>query len=273
MADTPREPCQEEQNAPSGEQRSPSLVITLTCPAPPPGGAAEKGQTGGRVRRPSVVTARCVRPSLVPSWRGGWRWIPCGRPRCSWQCRNVWARKMSAALRRSFRVLPPTHFVRVTVLDMVSAEELTRRVGRFLRRLRRRGCEYFALNEWREGVRHHHVLARTEGELTSAVVAQLWRDSCGGARVTSYCRPVRSAEASCRYVLKDVRDPSKKEVPPVQFKGRLFSNSSGFLAAPLKTLMRAVVKEWREQVQSRTRSDQRGDSSERLTTKLEDFSL
>ena len=75
---------------------------------------------------------------------------------------------MSAALRRSFGALPPTHFVRVTALDLVSAGELTRCVGRFLRRLRWRGCEYFALNEWQEGRRHHHALVRTEGDLTSA---------------------------------------------------------------------------------------------------------
>ncbi len=142
--------------------------------------------------------------------------------------------------------LPPTHFVRVTVLDPTRPRELTRCVRRFLRRLRRRqGCEYIAVNEWREGQRHHHILVRSEGELTPAIVAELWRASCPGVRVTSYCKPVRSAEAAARYVVKDLQDGAKKELPPADFGGKLFSYSKHFLAQPLKVLLRAVVGEWR----------------------------
>jgi hypothetical protein len=119
---------------------------------------------------------------------------------------------MSAALRRSFRELPPTHFVRVTVLDLIRSQDLTKAVGKFLRRLRRRGCEYFAISEWSESQRHHHILVRANGDLTG--VPALWRASCGGARVTSYCKPVTSAEAAARSVLKDVRSAVKKELPP-----------------------------------------------------------
>jgi hypothetical protein len=168
---------------------------------------------------------------------------------------------MSLALRRSFRALPPTHFVRVTVLEPIKAQDLTRCVGRFLRRLRRRGCEYFAANEWREGRRHHHVLLRTDCNLTSAVVGALWRSSCPGARVTSYCQRVRNAEATARYVVKDLQDGSKKEVPPAEFSGKLFSYSKGFLAEPLKVLLRAVVQEWQSEARNRSREDRRGDSS------------
>jgi hypothetical protein len=56
---------------------------------------------------------------------------------------------------------------------------------------------------------------------------------------------VRSAEASARYVVKDLRDGSKKEVPPEEFGGRLFSCSKRFLSQPLKALLRAVVDDWR----------------------------
>jgi hypothetical protein len=168
---------------------------------------------------------------------------------------------MSAALRRSFRALPPTHFVRLTVLDPVNPRELTQCVGRFLRRLRRRGCEYLAVNEWREGRRHHHVLVRTDGELTSAEARELWRGSCRGARVTSYCSPVLNSEGSARYVVKDLRDGSKKEVPPAEFGGRLFSYSKHFLAEPLKALLRAVVDEWRSQARTRTAKHQGIDTS------------
>jgi hypothetical protein len=132
--------------------------------------------------------------------------------------------------------------VRLTVLDLVMPQELTRCVGRFLRRLRRRGCEYLAVNEWREGQRHHHVLVRTDRELPPAAVAEMWRASCGGARVTSYCRPVLNSEGSARYVVKDLREGSKKEVPPADFSGRLFSYSGRFLAEPLRVLLKAVVE-------------------------------
>jgi hypothetical protein len=261
VSDTPREPCQDEQNAPPGGERAP-LLMTLTCLAPRAEGVSEGSEKGSRGKRPSVVVARCVRPRPVRDWRTGEiRLMPCGRPRCSWQCRDLWARRMSAALRRSFGVLPPTHFVRVTALDVVSAVELTRCVGRFLRRLRRRGCEYLVVNEWQEGQRHHHVLVRTDGELTGAVVAELWRDSCRGARGTSYCRPVTSVEAAARYVVKDLSDGSKKEVPPSEFGGKLFSSSRQFLAEPLKVLLRAVREEWRAEAQSRTERHQRGDSA------------
>jgi hypothetical protein len=151
---------------------------------------------------------------------------------------------MSAALRRSFQVLPPTHFVRVTVLDPMQTEVLTRCVGRFLRRLRRRDCEYLAVNEWVAGERHHHLLVRTECELTPRALAELWQASCAGARVTSYCHPVRTPEGAARYVVKDVRDWTKKEVPPAWFRGKLFTSSKRFLAQPLKVLMRAVVSGW-----------------------------
>jgi hypothetical protein len=169
---------------------------------------------------------------------------------------------MSAALRLSFRELPPTHFVRVTVLDPMKPKELTRCVGKFLRRLRRRGCEYLSVSEWREGQRHHHVLVRADGGLTSGVVSKLWRASCPGARVTSYCRPVSNAEGSARYAVKDVKDGSKKELPPAEFGGRLFSSSKRFLAEPLKVLVRAVVEEWRSRARNRASDRQGGDSGE-----------
>jgi hypothetical protein len=205
-----------------------------------------------RLTEASVTVERCARPRPVRDWRTGRRrLIPCGRPRCSWECRDLWARRISAALRRSFGVLPPTHFVRVTMLDPIKPRDLSLCVGRLLRRLRRRGCEYISLNEWSEGRRHHHVLVRTNGGLSSAVVAKLWRASCRGARVTSYCQRVISAEASARYLVKDVKDGSKKEVPPAWFHGKLFSYSKRFLAEPLKVLLRAVVEDWRAEARYR----------------------
>ena len=147
------------------------------------------------------------------------------------------------------------------MLDPMKPRDL-KLVGRFLRGLRRRGCEYFSLNEWHEGKRHHHVVVRTEEDLRSDVVKDLWRASCRGARVTSYCQQVRNVEGTARYITKDVMDPSRG--PAAWFRGKLFSYSKGFLAAPLKELLRAVVAEWRSQVQNRSGDDQRGDQEERL---------
>jgi hypothetical protein len=261
VADTRPDPRPGEESTPSDPQRLPD-VMTLTCSAHPSGALAEGGDTGGGVRRPSIVAARCVRPRPVRDWgTGRRRLIPCGRPRCSRECRDRWARRMSEALRRSFAVLPPTHFLRVTALGPMRPKELTQCVRRFLRRLRWRGCEYLAVNEWREGRRHHHVLVRTDGELTPAIVAELWRASCPGARVTSYCKPVSSVDGAARYVVKDLQDGSKKEVPPEEFGGRLFSSSKHFLAEPLKILMRAVVEEWRVTARTRPGKRQRGNSS------------
>jgi hypothetical protein len=152
---------------------------------------------------------------------------------------------MSAALRRSFRVLPPTHFVRVRVLDPITGKELTACVGRFLRRLRKRKCEYFSINEWHEGLRHHHILVRTDVDLSPATVAKLWQASCGNVRTNSYCRAVRTTDGTARYVVKDVKAWWKKELAPSEFGGRVFSYSKRFLARPLKILMREVVMEWR----------------------------
>ena len=158
---------------------------------------------------------------------------------------------MSEALRLSFQTVPTTHFVRVTVLDPIRPKELTRCVRSVLRRLKWRGCEYFALNEWSEGKRHHHILVRSGGELTQTVVRELWRASCRGGRGTSFCEPVRSVEAAARYIVKDLKDGSKKEVPPAEFGGKLFSYSPGFLAEPLKALLKAVVAEWRAKMRKR----------------------
>src|SRR5690242_12707817 len=108
VSDTSRELCQGEGNAAPVAP----VVLTLTCLAPPPADVAAGDAGCGRGRRRSVIAARCVRPRPVRDWvTGRGRLIPCGRPRCSLECRDLWARRMSAALRLSFRALPPTHFV------------------------------------------------------------------------------------------------------------------------------------------------------------------
>ena len=75
---------------------------------------------------------------------------------------------------------------------------------------------------------------------------------------------MQNVEGAARYIVKDVRDPAKKEVPPAWFSGKLFSYSGRFFAAPLKVLMQAVVKDWREQSRKRSREHQIDSHEERM---------
>src|SRR5262249_34506621 len=126
-------------------------VITLTRKTPPP--ASHYCQ---RPRR--TVHAQTRQPV----------WVPCGRARCSHECRNRWARKMAACLRTSFRDRPPTHEIRITVQAAILDRELSHALGRFLGRLRYRlrnggaSFAYFQMNEWSEGHRHTHILLRAD---------------------------------------------------------------------------------------------------------------
>src|SRR5207244_2635053 len=100
----------------------------------------------------------------------------CGRPKCSWECRGRWAWKTAKCLVRSFEELPPTHMIRLTSFAMLlSDRELTKRLQRFLERLRYRvPCEYLLVNEWNGGHRHVHLLIRADGEITAELVSELW---------------------------------------------------------------------------------------------------
>jgi hypothetical protein len=124
VTDHAREPSPGVVNQPSAPTRQP-FIVTLTCLARDGPDVSE-----GERRGPAVVVARCVRRRPVRDWGTGViRLIPCGRPRCSLECRDLWARRMSAALRSSFRALPPTHFVTLTVREPMRADELTRCAG------------------------------------------------------------------------------------------------------------------------------------------------
>src|SRR5262249_13403056 len=152
--------------------------------------------------------------------------------RCSLECRDWWARKMALCLQRSFRDLPPTHEARVTVFGLISDRELSRAVGRFLRRLKYRlrgsGWEYLLVNEWSDGHRHMHLLVRTGFDLIPAVIRELWAKTLPAVPFTHHCGPVRTPAAIAKYLVKDLADDSKKELPRQNFRGRIFSYSKRF---------------------------------------------
>jgi hypothetical protein len=173
----------------------------------------------------------------------------CGRPKCSWQCRERWARKTATCLMKSFKDLPPTHMVRLTCFAMLSDPELTKRVTRFLERLRYRvSCEYLLVNEWSDGHRHMHILVRAGGEVAPELVSGLWRKVLGGPKSlgTSYCRPVKNPAGLAHYTVKHVRDASMAVVAPKSYRGRVMTYSKGFLSRSMKDLWREAVEEWKQ---------------------------
>jgi hypothetical protein len=99
------------------------------------------------------------------------------------------------------------------------------------------------MNEWSAGRRHLHLLLRTDVTLDSGVVASLWRQSAEGA---ASCEQARNPEGLARYLVKCLKDNRKKELPPADFHGKLFSSSKGFLIRPMKALQKEVLQKWKE---------------------------
>jgi hypothetical protein len=170
--------------------------------------------------------------------------VPCGRPRCSVECRQKWARKMSACVRRSALELAPTHEARVTATGYASDEELTAAHRRLFRKLKNKGCEYLAVNEWGESCqRHLHIILRTDAGVTAEQIQVWWEDSLPtGAKGTSHCAPIHDVTAFVRYAFKDMKEGGK--LPPEDFPGKLYTASRGFLVRPLAALWKEERDEW-----------------------------
>jgi hypothetical protein len=157
---------------------------------------------------------------------------------------------MAACLIRSFWELAPTHHVRLTAYGMISDRELTLAHGRFLSRLKYRlralgsTIQYLLVNEWSDGQRHVHILVRTDFDLTSGIIRDLWAKSLPGVQFTHHCAPVRSPTAIARYVVKNLKDDAKKELPPRSFRGRIFTYSRGFFTKPVAALWKEQLREW-----------------------------
>jgi hypothetical protein len=137
--------------------------------------------------------------------------------------------------------------IRLTSFATLTNRELTRRLTRFLGRLRYRvRCEYLLVNEWRGEQRHAHLLIRASGEITPELVSALWAKVIPGPTSirSSYCRPVRNPIAVARYVVKHVLDEAKKEVAPRTYPGRVMTYSKGFLSQSLDTLWREQLRDW-----------------------------
>jgi hypothetical protein len=153
-------------------------------------------------------------------------------------------------LKRSFQELPPTHELRLTVLGIITDREVSKAISSYLRRLKYRlkrlgsGFEYFVMNEWSDGHRHTHLLVRTVVDLTSQIVGALWRKTLPNLHVTYHCGRVRNLVGMANYMVKHLKDSSRKELPPESFKGRIYSYSRGFFTKQLGTLWKEQLGEW-----------------------------
>ncbi len=136
------------------------------------------------------------------------------------------------------------------MLGVISDGHLSLAVGRFLRRLKYRFgtlrsiFEYLLVNEWSEGQRHFHILVRVTVDLTRQMIRILWKKTLPDVPFTCHCEAVRNPEAIARYVVKDLRDASKKELAPQTFSGRLYTYSRGFFTKPVAALWKDQLREW-----------------------------
>lgn len=150
---------------------------------------------------------------------------------------------MSACVCRSALEAPPTHEARISVSGPVDDKQLTAAHSRFLRKLRGRGCEYLAVNEWKQGKRHLHILIRAAAEITAKEVGQWWQASLPpGARASSHCAPLRNVMGFIRYIFKDMRGGG--ELPSSTFKGKIYTSSRRFLVRKLGVLWKEVRDQW-----------------------------
>jgi hypothetical protein len=135
---------------------------------------------------------------------------------------------------------------------MITDRELTSALGSFLSRLkyrlRKQGATfaYFVMNEWSEGQRHMHILVRTSFNLTTPLVGELWKKTLPGIQHTHHCAPVLNPVGIARYVVKHLKDDSKKELPPRSYTGRLFNSSRGFFSKKVAALWEEQRREWFE---------------------------
>jgi hypothetical protein len=175
------------------------------------------------------------------------------------------ARWQALAMRRSFKELPPTHFVRVTPLGLVADAAFTPDIRRFLHALRKRlggDLEYFWRNEWQGGPRHMHMLLRTSRDLPTQLVGEVLEEI---GDYTHYCQPVRNSFKVANYVCKYLRDVAKRGVlPPQDFQGHQFSSSRRFLVVTsLGILVRQLKQEWRARMCSAAPRTQPGEEGRR----------
>src|SRR5262249_34692483 len=112
--------------------------------------------------------------------------------------------------------------------------------------LRRRvpGLEYGSLSEWKNGVRHTHILLTVPDRLRKGVLKEA--SEVAGLRATH--SPVRSVPRMVRYFFKHLKG-KRAELPPAGFRGRLVNFSRGFLRASVGELWKQVKADLSRDIQ------------------------
>ena len=192
--------------------------------------------------RPHPTRPRdCRHPHLIGTPTGGGKWVRCGRASCGSECRRKWAWKQSLCLVRSSRELPPRFFASVLPQSGTTNAEFGKRSQKFLQALVRRvsDLEYCRVSEWRNGIRHDHLLLRV-ARLLGAWVREA--KSLAGVRVA--VRRVRNVIGACYYIVKHTRRPDRRpEQQPSGYRGRIVSFSRNYLIVPFKQLWKLVCAE------------------------------
>jgi hypothetical protein len=158
----------------------------------------------------------------------------------------------------------------VTVFGVISDRDLSLAIGRFLRRLKYRlkkpgsGCDYFVVNEWSEWHRHTHLLLRVDVELRREQIRALWAKTLPGVPFSCHCAPVNSPGAIANYVVKNLTDGSKKEVPPTTFPGRIYTYSRSFFTRPVAALWKQILQEWYPSSEVPARPQKKAPNANRL---------
>jgi hypothetical protein len=88
------------------------------------------------------------------------------------------------------------------------------------------------------------VLVRAVADLTRQMVRSLWQKTLPGLPFTCHCEVVRSPAAIARYIVKHLKDDSKKQLAPQTFEGRIYTYSRSFLTRPVAALWKEQLREW-----------------------------
>lgn len=195
----------------------------------------------------STLPGTCRRPRWVRIRQdGSVRQLPCGRARCSAECFRKWARTLGACLILSAETYPPSLTVRITPQDPTSYDTWRRFLAKFHATLKRSEINYFNKLEFGRSGFHNHLLLRCEADFDEVRVRRTLTTLADTMEIsiTTYVARIRCVNAICRYVAKDTSDFRRIVPPPPSFRGRTFTYSRGYLAAPMRTLRLQVWSRW-----------------------------
>jgi hypothetical protein len=185
----------------------------------------------------------CRNPRYYVTQDGEFKRRPCGSRKCHiLKCRQAWARKEAAIMLRSFRELPPTHFVVLQCRSFAGIADCRQALRRFLRLLRCRiACEYkWVIEPDANGLPHVHILLRATVPISRRRIRRMWRRACGSP-VRTHCGAVRIPAATARYVTKACQ--ATPQVPQ-EWHGPLSGHSLGFLTKRKAQLWAEEKSSW-----------------------------